>query len=433
MSNKIREIALEILNEVYEDKSLEICIEKNNKFQVLDKRDRSFIKMLLLTFLRRNGEVDSVIEGFLSKPINKKLIFVKNILRLGVTQILYMNVPDYSSVNTSVNIIKKKNPLYSKLVNALLRRVCRAKKEDLINSNPILNIPKWLIKGWIKSYGMTTSKKIAHSLTSQPMIDINIKKDQFMQKNWEKIFKGRNIFKNIIRIEKAGDITKLPFFDEGFWWVQSVSASIPVEIINDFYEKKVIKEKKVLEIGSAPGGKTIQLLDNDFNVTGLEISKKRIKILQKNLSRLNLQTRIINNDILKWKNKEFFDCVLLDSPCSATGLIKKKPEILINKTKANIKNLIKKQKSIAQKVSEIISINGLLIYVVCSIEFEEGQNQITNFLKKNKNYKIIKINEKIFDGLEFINNNGMISITPNCNASLGGMDGFFIACLQRTY
>ena len=429
-----RQICLEILNDLFNSFSIEASVKKNKKFQKLTKTDKSFVKMILFTFLRRNGEIDYLINQILSTPLKKKNYLISNILRMGITQIIFLNVKDYSAVSTAVEVTKIKFPGYSKLVNAVLRKACSKKKNFLLETNPIRNLPEWLQKSWESNYGKVRTQKIAEQIIKLPNLDINIKKLEFDKKSWSNIFDGKNIFKQIVRIEHSkGEISKVPFYKEGKWWVQNLSSSFAVEIINHYFKKKILTTKKILEIGSAPGGKTAQLLDYGFDVTAIEISKERIKRLKENLTRLSLRTKIINKDILKWNNKHSYDCVLIDAPCSGTGIIRKKPEILINIHKKKLAPLTEKQKLILEKISKMISVKGLIIYTVCSIEIEEGRNQIEKFLMKNKNFKLLDIDNEIFGNIELRNINGMIEITPECNENIGGADGFFVASLQRVY
>ena len=434
MGIETRKISLEILNKLYENFSVEESINKNKKFHKLSEIDKAFIKMIILMFLRRNGEVDEIISNVMSKPLKKKNNLIINILRIAITQIIFTNVKDYSAVDSAVEITKKKVFGYQNLVNAILRKVCNQKTDFISRSEPIKNIPFWLRKSWENDYGKIRVKKIAKEIIKLPSLDINIRKNEFKKKNWNKILDGKNIFKKIIRkTTHKGEISQLPFYKEGKWWIQSLSSSIPVEIIYDFYKKKIFTNNNILEIGSAPGGKTIQLLDYGFDVTAIEISKKRIKKLKANLNRLQLNTKIINEDILNWSCKSFYECALIDAPCSGSGIIRKKPEILINKHKENLNYLINKQALILEKVSKIITVNGLIVYTVCSIEKDEGEKQIKKFLLKNKNFRKLNINNKIFCNVELTNKLGMIEITPEFNKEIGGIDGFFIASLQRIY
>ena len=148
----------------------------------------------------------------------------------------------------------------------------------------------------------------------------------------------------VIRLKNDGPIDKKPFFKEGFWWVQSLSSTIPVNIISSIFKKSEKNNISILDVGAAPGGKTFQLIEEGFQVTSLEISERRTRRLKENLKRLNYKTNILNKDILNFKSNKLFDCVLIDAPCTASGLMQKKPEILIMDKSVNLEKLVIKQR-----------------------------------------------------------------------------------------
>lgn len=425
-----REICISIIENIYLGNSFENSIEKNCNFSNLSSLNKSFVRMVVLTFLRRNGEIDFVIKSFLKKKpkYDDKLL---NILRIGITQILFMDTADYAAVNVSVEISKKKIPNFSSLINALLRRVSREKVKILKNTDKTLNFPNWIKINLKRSFGENKFIKIANLIINKPFLDIKIRKDAFNKKNWCRELGGENIFGEVIRKKETGNVRNIPYFNEGLWWIQSVSATIPVQIIKSQFKKA--ENIEVLEIGSAPGGKTLNLCENGFKVTAVEISKNRIKKLRENLKRTNFNVKIINQSINFLRMKKKFDCALIDSPCSSSGIIQKKPEILVQKKKLNLEKMIKKQKEILQNTSTFIKIKGIVVYAVCSLFYEEGEKQINEFLKINKNFKLQKINTDVFSKIECEIRNGMIITTPLCLKNKGGLDGFFTACLKRYY
>ena len=433
MSINSRVVSLEIICDVYNKLKFDESIKNNKKFQSLDSRDQSFVKMLVLTFLRRNGEIDKIIKEFLKKPLNKKVHEIKNIIRIGITQILFLDVKDYSAVDTCVEISKKIMPGMAALVNAVLRKVSKNKNNIINNLNTLDNLPEWIKIKLIQNFGLEATKKIADKIIETPYLDIKIKKNVFKKKEWDSLLKGFNIYGETIRKKSYGKVDFLPFYDDGHWWVQNLAASLPVEILNYLSSINNYLDKQILEIGSAPGGKTLQLCENNFNVTALDISEKRIKLLNENLKRTGFKANIINKDVLEWKSKKKFCFALIDAPCSASGLLSRKPEILINGKDKNIKNLVIKQKKILSKTASFLSAGGFMIYSVCSLIKEEAENQISSFLIKNKNFKLLKINKNMLGDIDCYYRNGMIYCTPICMREKGGLDGFFIACLKREF
>ena len=212
-----------------------------------------------------------------------------------------------------------------------------------------------------------------------------------------------------------------------------MSSLLPIIIVNNYFKKIEKNRVSVLEIGGAPGGKTLNLCENKYKVTTVEISEKRIKTFKENLSRVGFKVDLIHGDILNINLFRKFNCILIDAPCTASGIIAKKPDILI-KNKANIlKKLIVKQYDILKKTSTIVEKNGIILYCVCSLISDEGQEQVKKFLFQNKNFSLVKLDEKMVGGVDCLLTKGSITVTPLSLQNEGGLDGFFIACFKRLY
>ena len=422
-----REIASLILSNVYQGKKLDWALNTSKSLAKLDPRDRSFVSLLVLTALRRHGQIDKIISKFIKKPL-KSGSQVIYILKIALAQIIFMDTPDYSAVNTAVEISKKYN--LDKLVNGVLRSVLREKNTINVNSTEE-NIPNWLRKTIMNHLGEDTLSSISKQIVKEPPIDIKVKKKIFQKFNWEEVLGGKNIFRETIRINHKGDISKLPFYSEGHWWIQGLAATLPVILINEIYKDQKKNEISILDVGAAPGGKSFQLIESGFKVKSIEISNVRIKKLLKNLNRLKYETEIINGDFITHKIDEKFDCILIDAPCSASGLIQKKPEMLV--IKKNITDLKIKQKLMLERASKLLKDGGYLIYCVCSIIFSEGEGQIKTFLQNFKNFSLINCFSSI-KSFGIVNNSPpCFLITPDFVKENGGIDGFFIACLKKNY
>ena len=422
-----REIASLILSNVYQGKKLDWALNTSKSLAKLDSRDRSFVGLLVLTALRRHGQIDKIISKFIKKPL-KSGSQVIYILKIALAQIIFMDTPDYSAVNTAVEISKKYN--LDKLVNGVLRSVLREKKTINVNSTEE-NIPNWLRKTTIDHLGEDTLSSISKQIVKEPPIDVKVKKQIFEKFNWEEVLEGKNIFRETIRINHKGDISKLPFYSEGHWWIQGLAATLPVILINEIYKDQKKNEISILDVGAAPGGKSFQLIESGFKLKSIEISNVRIKKLLKNLNRLKYETEIINGDFITHKIDEKFDCILIDAPCSASGLIQKKPEMLV--IKKNISGLQTKQKLMLERASKLLKDGGYIIYCVCSIIYSEGEEQIQTFLQNFKNFSLINCFSSI-KSFGIVNDNPpYFFITPDFVKEKGGIDGFFIACIKKNY
>ena len=416
-----REISSKILSDIFYGKTFDKALLSNKEYFRLDQRDKSLVSLVVLTSLRRNGQIDAVLSKFIKKPL-KKNFFIGYLLKISVAQIVFLEFPEYSVVHNAVEISKKYKS--EKFTNAVLRNVCKNKKKILQDSSTIINIPYWIKKDLENFLGKKTLIEIADQIFKEPYTDINIKKKIFKKYDWEELLSGKEVFENVIRIKNVSNVEKLPFYKEGKWWVQGLSSSLPVYLINKILKKK----ESVLDVGAAPGGKSFQLIDFGYKVKSIEISKKRLVTFNDNLKRLNLNTEVINKDFFNLNIKEKFDCILIDAPCSGSGLMQKKPEMLV--IEKDISSLIKKQKKMLLKASELVKDGGYIFYCVCSLLNQEGENQIISFLKKQKYFSAINIFADVSEFGQLLKSNTFL-VTPYSFKNQGGADGFFMACLMK--
>ena len=420
-----REISAKVLFNVFSGKSIDDAISSNTHYSKLTQRDKSLVSLIVLNSLRRNGQIEAIMSNFIKKPI-KDNKFIKYLLKVSIVQLLYLDFPEYSTVHTAVEISKKYKS--EKFMNAVLRNICRQKKDLLKKTPQTLNIPLWIKKNIKGFLGEKEFLNIATQISREPFLDINIKKESFKERKWGSIFNGKNIFENVVRVKNSSNITKLPFYEDGVWWVQGLSATLPVFLINKIFANKNKDNISILDVGSAPGGKAFQLLDSGFNVKSIEISKRRIEILKSNFERLKFKSEIINCDFLNFDEREKFDCILIDAPCSGSGLMQKKPEILV--TEKKIDPLLRKQSSMLKKASKLVKAGGCIIYAVCSVLRNEGEGQILKFINNENNFYL----KSIFSDLNALGvtlkSNTFIT-TPAHLSEKGGMDGFFIACIFK--
>ena len=427
-----REIASEILQRIYKKQHLDKICDNEPNFNKLDQRDKNFVRLTLLETLRRNIQIDSIIKRFLTKPLEYKRIKIENLLRISICQILFLKVSEYAVVNTSVEIAKKYK--FHKLVNAILRNVCRQKKQLLNEFGNLSNLPSWILKDLKKNLTSNEIKQVSKVIVEEPELNLKIKKSFIKFKNWEAVMDGKFIESDILLTKNNGKINKLPFFDKGLWWVQGLSSCLPVKCLDYLFPLSKRKEKKILEICAAPGGKTAQLADYGFQAISLDISEYRISQLKTNLDRLNYKPKIICIDFLNYNSDQKFDAILLDAPCSASGLIQKKPEILITNKHSDLKKLTFEQNRLLEYSKEFVKKGGYIIYCVCSINNCEGYEQINKFLKTNKNFSSVNHVDGIKKYGKILSDN-MLQIYPkqfkftdNIN---GYLDGFFISILKK--
>ena len=232
------------------------------------------------------------------------------------------------------------------------------------------------------------------------------------------------------RIVPNRKITEIPYFEDGLWWVQGVSSMNPVNLLNSIIPEKKRRNFEVLDVGASPGGKTFQLMDSGYSVTSLEKSKSRMVKFKENLIRLNFSPKIILGDINEFTPDELFDCVLIDSPCTSSGLLQKNPDILISDKTEALERLTKLQRTILSSSKKLLKKGGFLIYSVCSIIPSEGITQIKKFLLENNDLIACKINKE-FIGIGNVLEDYFILTTPLDSLDDGEVDGFFTTCLRK--
>ena len=419
-----RTVTLDIANEFTCGKTpLNEVIENfyNNKVAKEIKNKRSETKFILSALCRKLFEIDNIIDQLTDKNISPRNIMVRNCVRIALIELIDLDRPAYAVINSWVEIAKNKKRLmhFSKLINALLRKFLKNNtKSNLIVEK---KVPGWLWNSWSNTYGKIEASKIIEASLTEPPLDISYvdQENNFLQL--------QNTLPGSFRLKNPGKINEIEGFKEGRWWVQDVGATIPVNVLGD------INNKEVLDLCSAPGGKTMQLLAKGANVTSIEISKKRIGTMQENFQRTQLKPEIICADILKWTSDKKYDFILLDAPCSATGTIRKNPDLIHIKEQHDLKQNIQLQKLLLRRAISFLSSTGVLVYCVCSLEIEEGEDQIEAFLAENEAISLMPIDEKEFPEYKhFINPRGYFRTLPHLQVD-GGIDGFFISKLYKKF
>jgi len=424
MTERSRIASVQILQECIERKKELSLVQNNNSlYQKLSRPDQKFSSLIVNQCLRHKGQIDSILNEYLSNP--KRIpLEVFYVLRVAAGEWFFTDSPSYAVVNNAVNATKylKKFKL-SGLVNAIIRKISSLEKDHINSIDPTINFPSWLKEFWIKDYGRKTASIMMENALNEYPLYINVKNTD---KNWEEILEAKYVTPNLLRCFAKNSITTLEGFADGEWWVQGFESSLPALLIGD------IKNKRVLDCCAAPGGKTAQLINAGAEVVAIDKNVSRIKTLEENLERLKFKATIKEVDAITYKDPELFDAILIDAPCSATGTIRKNPDALYLKKPSQIKELAKTQKNILENISKLLKVNGTLIYSTCSLQKEEGEKQIESFLKENKNYKLDAIkSEEIFGFYSLINKDGMVRIIPEeLNESIE-TDGFFIARMKR--
>tara|TARA_B100000700_G_C15056854_1_gene863287 strand:- start:1834 stop:3123 length:1290 start_codon:yes stop_codon:yes gene_type:complete len=427
MNNKLgvdsRKKSSKILTDVLEKSfSFEDAFQKsiNNTKYKIRSEDKAFVYMLTSSVLRFLTQIDFTLDKLLKKSIKKLPDNPKMSLRIGLAQLFILKTPKHAAVSTSVDITKSK---WKGLVNAILRQIIREENNYKKVFEDAPKLPNWLLKRWKKNWPNDYLKIIECIQEINPHIDVAVKKDI---KKWKNKLGADLLPNNILRLNQGGLINEKEGYDQGEWWIQDYSSQIAIKSFS------IKKNEEILDLCAAPGGKTAQMLALGAKVLSIDQNKKRIAKFKENMNRLKFKTEIIETDILKFETKKRWNKILLDVPCSSTGIIRKNPDILYSKEEGVINNLISIQKELLQKSWSLLNTGGQLLYCNCSLETEEGELQIKKFLENNPDAKINKISS---DGLDDINKSlkkeGWLRILPNDSKKVKNIDGFFIACLKK--
>jgi 16S rRNA (cytosine967-C5)-methyltransferase len=425
-----RKAAVVILDGVLSRKQpLDIVLDGLEGFTSLSSRDRAFTRMLATTTLRRLGQVDDIISKATERDEPPRPAFLHHILRIGVTQILFMDVPDYATVDTSVRLAEAANlSRQGGFVNAVLRRVGREGRDWLKDQNaPVLNTPDWLMQHWIKDYGPDRALEIASANLAEAPLDITVKTPA-EKGYWEGTLQAVALPTGSLRRPSGGMVQDLPGFDGGHWWIQDAAAALPARLFGD------VKDQAVFDLCAAPGGKTAQLAAMGAQVTALDRSAKRLVRLEANIARLKLQDRVttLSADATAWLPPEPAQFILLDAPCTATGTIRRNPDALALKTPQDMAGLMVVQERLLKNAVEMLAPGGVLIYCTCSLQKDEGERQIAALLNTGAPVKRLPIAASEVGGLDsLITPDGDVRALPYHMAMHGGMDGFYIARLVR--
>lgn len=398
--------------------------------QTVETRDRAFARLLVASVLRRHGELVQVVGSHLQKPLPEPQGWVWQILLAGAAQLLFLDTPPHAAIGLAVEQCKSDPNArrFDKLVNAVLRRISDRGRAALDGLDPVaLNVPGWLLQGWEKAYGFEQARRIAAASLEEPPLDVTVRGDP---QEWAAKLQGVALPTGTVRILQAGRVTELPGFAEGMWWVQDAAAALPARLI------RAKAGQRVADLCAAPGGKTAELAVTGAHVTAVDVSAARMRRVKDNLDRLGLDADCVTADVLTWKPAALFDAVLLDAPCSATGTIRRHPDILHVRQAKGFDKLVDLQARLLDKAATFVRPGGTLVYCTCSLEPEEGERQIAGFLSANSSFVRDPVMPHEVAGLaEAITSDGDLRTLPYHRFSgheTGlGLDGFFVSRLVR--
>jgi 16S rRNA (cytosine967-C5)-methyltransferase len=422
-----RAAAQAILEQVlHKRRPLDVAVDSVLARAALDPRDAGFARAIATETLRRLGQLQAVIHHFVAKlPPQHRAGPTLEILLAGACELLFLKVPPHAAVDAANELAAadSKAVHFKSLINAVLRRISREGDAVIaVQDSPRLNTPDWLWCRWCDVYGDDASHAIAAAHLVPPPLDIVTKPNADCRLPTAEALPG-----GVLRITDAGRIEDLPGFAEGEWWVQDFAASLPARLLGD------VRGKTVIDLCAAPGGKTAQLAAAGANVIAVEREPARMERLTENLARLNLNAECVLSDAREFTPKARAPFVLLDAPCSATGTIRRHPDLPWNKSAADVCLCADGASELLDAAADMLTDNGTLVFAVCSLEPEEGIEQVENFLARHPDFRRdLILPEEVF-GLGELLEDGALRTLPCHFAERGGMDGFYAARLKRLH
>ncbi len=402
------------------------------KAAALAPRDRAFARALATTVLRRQGELEHVLNAFLERPLPKEAGHVWAILLTGAAQLICLGTPPHAAVDMAVEATRRVRggARFANLTNAILRRVAKDGAALLQGKDrAALNVPDWLRQRWHLAYGEDLSRRIAEASLKEAALDISLKPGADTD-YWAARLGGRVLPTGSIRLAAQGRIEDLPDYADGAWWVQDAAAALVARVAGE------VAGRTVADLCAAPGGKTAGLAAAGATVTAVDVSPKRLDRLRANLQRLGLSAEVVAADVASWAPERTFDVVILDAPCTATGTIRRHPDIMRLKRPEDVDRMADLQRALLANASRMIRPDGILVYSTCSLEPEEGERQIAAFLGSRPDFRRVPIAAGEFGAdPAWVTAAGDLRTLP-CHLELespelSGIDGFYVARLQR--
>ena len=394
------------------DKGVSLAEQGDAPLAGLSAGDRARAQRLASAVLRQAEPIDRMLGAHLHK---EPPLAVLNILRLAVTELAEGGAA-HGVVNSAVELARRDKTTQglAGLVNAVLRKF----PPPVVIEGPVQRLPGWLRQALVARYGKVAVGKMEEVQSRTPVVDLTLRRGTAA----DSISGGETLPTGSLRLTAGGQISALPGFAEGAFWVQDAAAALAVRMLGD------VTGLSVLDLCAAPGGKTLQLADGGAEVTALDISGPRLVRLQENLARTGLRAKIVTADALQWAPPAPYDAILLDAPCSATGTIRRHPDLPFLRLPSDIAGLVELQARLLDRALGWLKPGGRLVYCTCSLLQDEGEGQIAAALLRHPNLVMLRPEIAGIDPA-WMGARGL-RLRPDYWAETGGMDGFFMACLQ---
>lgn len=379
----------------------------------LTPADRARAQRLALAVLRHLEQADRVLEPHLRKAPPR---LVRDALRLAVVEIA-MGGAAHGVVNAAVEIVRrgKRTGHMAGLVNAVLRKVPEAPFAGL----PPQRMPRWLRQPLVHAYGREVVAAIEAVQAGVPPLDLTLRAGAVAPE-------GEVLPTGSLRLEEKGQVSALAGYEAGGWWVQDAAAALAVRLLAP------MAGERVLDLCCAPGGKTLQMAASGARVTAVDLSEPRMGRVRENLARCGLEAELVVADALQWEPGERFDAVLLDAPCSATGTIRRHPDLPFVKDGSEVEGLVALQAALLDRALGWVKPGGRVVFCTCSLLPEEGEGQLAAALARHPGLRVERVEVPGVEAAWWTDVGGL-RLRPDHWAEAGGMDGFFMARLGGVF
>jgi 16S rRNA (cytosine967-C5)-methyltransferase len=383
----------------------------------LSPADAARAGRLAAMVLRHIGPLDRVIGGFVARPPAPQ---PRMILRLGAAELLIAGEEAHGVVNAAVALAKAGGPRTARaagLINAVLRRIAEDRAALWADHAP-QRLPSWIAGPIRKAHGAEALRAIEAAHEAGAPLDLTPRDAAVDVPGAVRLPTGS------LRLRDAGQVSALPEYDTGAWWVQDAAAALPVRLLGD------VSGRRALDLCAAPGGKTLQLAAAGAEVVALDISEERLGRLRENLARTGLRAEIVTGDARTHEGR--YDAILLDAPCTATGTIRRHPDLPFVRTGEETEALTRLQMELLDHAIGLLNPGGRLVFCTCSLLPVEGEFQVRAALKRHDGLRVIPADPVALGGEPgWASAEGGLRLRPDFWAEAGGLDGFYMACLTR--
>ena len=412
--------AQDVLRLVRKGDSLDKALHTCRSFAELEGPDRALARNIASTVLRRQGSLDAVIETYLREPLTPKQGELRGILRILAAQILILGTPPHAAGMIATQLAKERQETqgYARLVNAIGRRMSEDGKERLEKVGVRADTPGWLWRRIERAYGAKAARAIAEAHRQTPPLDVTVRGEP---ERWAELLEAEVVGPVTVRRGQPGRIETLEGYEAGDWWVQDLAASLPVRLFGD------VSGLVAYDLCAAPGGKTMQLCAGGAEVTAVDASEGRLRLVEHNLERTKLTARLVVADVLTYEADRLADVVLLDAPCTATGTARRNPDVLWTKSEDLAKGLANLQDKMIDQAVACLKPGGTLVFSTCSLLPVEGEERAAAALQRHERLERVPVTPEEVGGLKVINRDGDLRCHPG---KAPGMDGFFASRLK---